>query len=247
MSNPQITLNQVPIEPQLKDLLDLLRKNIMLSLAAHHIGTIQAFNPTNQSATVTINYKQTRFQLDKASGLYDPVLFDYPVLLDCPVIALGGGLGALTFPIAVGDECLVLFNDRDLDNWLAGGSGGAVATSRAHSFSDGIVLVGIRSLAKVLTSYDTVRAVLRNGTGGTTMVGVGPSLIKIANSLYTLNGLLQELVTDVKSLVTQTAAITVTGITSGGGTSGPPANAAAIAAVSTTLTTTAGKIAALLE
>lgn len=244
MSAPQVTLNTIPSNPSLTDALNELRKNIMLSLCAHHIATIQSFDPIKQTATATVNYKKTFFQLDKASGLYNPVLIDYPLLLDCPVIVLGGGATSLSFPIKAGDECLVLFNDRDLDNWFQGSSGGAVATSRFHSFSDGIILVGLRSLANVLTGYDMIRAVLQNGT---TVVGVGPSLVKIANNMTTLNTLLQSLVTNIKTLVTQTAAITVTGVTAGGGTSGPPTNAATIAAVSTALTTTASQIAGLLE
>lgn len=191
MANPTIQQNLIPNEPSLKDLLDLLQKQIMLTLNCHHIGTVQSFDATKQTATVTINYKKTYFQLNPATGLYDPILKDYPILADCPVIALGGGAAALTFPIQAGDECLVLFNDRSLDNWFQGGTGSAVATPRLHSFSDGIILVGLRSLPNALTNYDTARAVLRNGS---TLVGVGSSLVKIANQTTTLlqviNGIL---------------------------------------------------------
>src|SRR5690606_13368617 len=130
-------------------------------------------------ATVTINYKKTYYRLNAATGLYAPLLMDYPILVDCPVIALGGAAAALTFPITKGDECLVLFNDRDMDNCFQVGSGSANAAPRLHSFADGIVLVGLRSLAKVLTNYDTQRAVLRNGTA---LVGVSPSKVRVANS-----------------------------------------------------------------
>lgn len=235
---------QFPAEPQLKDVLDQLKKNVFLSLNCHHVGTIQSFDATHQTATVTINYKKTYYQLNPATQLYAPTLIDYPILIDCPVICLGGGPTALTFPIAAGDECLVLFNDRDLDNWFAGGAGTGTSTPRLHSFADAIILVGLRSMGHVLSNYDTVRAVLSQGT---TMVGVGPSLIKIANGLYSLNGLLQELVTEIQNLVTATAAITVTGITTGGGVSGVPANAATITAINTNITATALKIAGLLE
>ena len=82
---------------------------------------------------------------------------------------------------------------------------------------------------------------------GSTMVGVGETLVKIANDQYDLGALLQELITEIKSLVTQTSAITVTAVTAGSGVSGVPANAAAITAIGTQLTTTANKIAGLLE
>jgi hypothetical protein len=238
-----LPLNAVPSDPSLKDLLDLLKKDVMLSLNSHHIGTVESFNVTKQTVTATINYPKTYYQLNAETGLYNPVLVDYPLLVDCPVICLGGGTTALTFPIQQGDECLVLFNDRALDNWFSGGAGAAVSSPRLHSFSDGIILVGLRSLGNVLKNYDTVRAVLRNGT---TLVGVGPSLVKIANNSTTLNTLLQSLISNIQSLVSATSAITVT-CAAPGNPSSPPINAAAITAVASQLTSTANQIAGLLE
>lgn len=238
-----LPLNAVPSEPSLKDLLDLLKKDILLSLNAHHIGTIQSFNSAKQTATATVNYPKTYYQLNSVTGLYNPVLVNYPLLVDCPVICLGGGTTALTFPIQSGDECLVLFNDRAIDNWFSGGAGAALSSSRLHSFSDGLILVGLRSLGKVLTNYDSTRAVLRNGT---TLVGVGSSLVKIANQQTTLNTLLQSLISNVQSLVSAASAITVT-CAAPGNPSSPPINAAAISAVANQLTSTANQIAGLLE
>lgn len=202
MADASIPQNLIPNDPSLKDLLDLLSKQIMLNLSCHHIGTVQSFDATKQTASATINYKKTYFQFNASTGLYDPVLIDYPILVDCPVVVLGGTNAALTFPITTGDECLVLFNDRDLDKWFQGGTGASVATPRLHSFSDGIILVGLRSLPKVLTNYDSSRAVLRNGS---TLVGVGPSLVKIANDTTTLNTLLQNLITTIKAITTTNA------------------------------------------
>lgn len=241
MSN--LPLNAVPSEPSLKDLLDLLKKDVLLSLNAHHVGTIQSFNSAKQTATATINYPKTYYQLNSVTGLYNPVLVNYPLLVDCPVICLGGGTAALTFPIQSGDECLVFFNDRAIDNWFSGGAGAALSSQRLHSFSDGLILVGLRSLGKVLTNYDATRAVLRNGT---TLVGVGPSLVKIANQQTTLNTLLQSLISNVQSLVSAASAITVT-CAAPGNPSSPPINSAAISAVANQLTATANQIAGLLE
>lgn len=244
MANSQIQQNLIPNEPQLSDLLGLLKKDIMLSLAAHHIGTVQSFDASNQTATATINYKKTYFQLDPVSGDYVPVLVDYPILIDCPVICLGGGLGALTFPIKAGDECVVLFNDRDLDTWFQGGSGGAVATPRLHSFSDAMILVGVRSLAKVLTDYDEERSSLKYGT---TRVAVGETLVLIENEQFQLGTLIQELLSELQDLTNQLSVLTVTGVTSGGSPSGPPANAAQITLIGTQIGQTATKIGELLE
>lgn len=243
MSSAEIPFSFVPTDPSLKDLLDLLKKDILLNFNAHHVGTIDSFDADNQTVTATINYPKTYFKLDAPTGLYGPVQVTYPLLVDCPAIVLGGGTAALTFPITKGDECLVLFNDRDLDNWFSGGTGAAVATPRLHSFSDGIVLVGLRSMANTIDDYDTTRAVLRNGNA---MVGVGTEHVKIANEMTTLKTLLNSLITDLNTLITQTAAITVI-CAAPASPSSIPVNAAAILAVNTSLATLTTQIAGLLE
>ncbi len=181
-------LNLVPVNPSLRDLLELLKKDILLSLSCHHIGTIESFDAAKQTATASINYTKTFYQFQPATQQYVPVQLDYPALIDCPVIILGGADAGLTMPIAKGDECLILFNDRDIDNWFSGASNGPVATSRLHSFSDGLILVGLNSLANSFNNYDTARAVLRNGNA---LVGVGTSLVKIANNTTTLLNLMK--------------------------------------------------------
>lgn len=242
-----IQQNLIPNEPHLIDLLNLFKKQIFLDFNCHHIGTIHSFNAINQTATVSINYVKTLFNFNPITGSYESTTTNYPITAEAPVICLGGGGGALTFPISAGDECLILFNDRDLDNWFVGGTGSPNGTARLHSFADAIVLVGLRSLPNILLNYDTTRVSLRNGTLGTTTVGVGETLIKIANATTTLNTLLQSLITNIETLVTATAAITVTGVTPGSGVSGPPANAAVITAINTTLATLSVQIAGLLE
>lgn len=178
MAQSQVQQNLVPNEPQLKDLLDQYSKNINLNFACHHIGTIQSFNPVKQTATATINYQKTYFRPD-ATGVFQPVLVAYPILADCPVIFLGGGGFSLTFPVAEGDECLILFNDRDLDVWFqGGGANAAVATPRLHSISDGIVLAGIRSLANTIDDFNSDAVELRN-EDGTTKVSFTDDLITI--------------------------------------------------------------------
>lgn len=196
--NPSSVLNLFTTDPSLRDVLVALKKEILLQLSCHHVGKITAFNPENQTAQAEIVYTKTYFQLQ--NGNYVATNPKYTLVLSAPVVCLGGGDASLTFPIAVGDECLVLFNDRDMDNWLQTGSTtNAPATSRLHSFSDGIILVGIRSLPNVLSNYDTTRAVLQNGNA---MVGVGPSLIKIANETTDLKTVLTKFVAALNQFAT---------------------------------------------
>lgn len=161
MVQTQIQQNLIPNTPELGDLLVAHKKDIFLSMNCHHVGTVQSFNATLQTAKVTINYKRTYFK-PNSQGVVQPELRDYPVIVDAPVIALGGGPMAMTFPITQGDECLVLFNDRDIDNWFAGSNASPNATPRLHSFSDAFILVGVRSKPKVLASYNADGVEIRN-------------------------------------------------------------------------------------
>jgi len=184
MSNPQ--QNLLPNTLNLKDLLDLHKKDILLNLNSQHLAKVQTFNPVNQTATATINYKQTYSLPNPVTGVYADKLVDYPLLADCPVVFLGGGNGALTFPVKTGDDCIVLFNDRDIDNWFSGNSSTSPATPRLHSFSDGVILVGLRSLNGLIPAFDTDGIALRTKDGLTKIkiaedgskvtIEVGPAL-----------------------------------------------------------------------
>lgn len=169
-------INTIPNEPELKDLFNYFAKEIKLNFNCHHVGTITSFNSANQTAQATINYKKTFLQIDSV-GDTSVIPKNYPQLIDCPVICLGGGSGCLTFPIQAGDECLVLFNDRDFDNWFNGSSSAVPNTSRLHAFADAIILVGLRSLANVLVDYDANATALR----------FGPNSVKIFEDKTVIN------------------------------------------------------------
>ncbi len=238
-----LPFNPIVPDPKLRDVLKLLIKEVMLSLNCHHVGTIQSFDSSNQTVSVKINYTKTYVKLNPATLEYEQVQEDYPVLENLPIFIYGGGGKRITAPISEGDQCLVAFNDRDLDNWLKGrfNTTGPVNSVRLHSFSDGIAFVGFESL----DSYDTERLLMSSDGGAG--VGVGDTLVKIYNNTTTLNTLLQGLVSAVTNLVTATAAITVTGVTTGVGVSGVPVNAATITAIASDLSGIASDIAGLLE
>lgn len=214
-------INLIPQEPSLKDLLTYYKKLTKLEINCHHIGTITSFSPTFQTAQATINYTKTFLKVD-AIGDTTVTPTNYAQLIDCPVISLGGGGGALTFPIEAGDECLVLFNDRDFDNWFNGSSNSAPSTPRTHAFADAIILVGIRSLANVLISYDTDAVALRY-QGNTIKIysnrieiSVGPILspttfilnssgkLQITNSMGEFVSALSQLFADIQNATTNT-------------------------------------------
>lgn len=237
-----LELKQPDAEPTLKDLLDTVRREIFLNLNVHHVATIKSFDPAKQTCTAKINYDKTIFTND-ASNNRAKKLLPYPVLLDVPVINLRGGKAGLSLPIKEGDQCIILFNDRDIDNWFNGARSGEVGSLRLHSMSDGFALVGISSQDNKVPNYDATRADLYNDTNH---VAVGPVKTKIYNATLNLNDILQELVTELKDLNTAIEAITVT-CALPGNPSSPPINAAAFVAINARMVATATKIGGLLE
>ena len=237
-----LELKYIDAEPSLKELLDTLKRDIFLTMNCHAIATIKSFDSVKQTCTAQINYDKTVYTDDKAVNRAKK-LVPYPPLLDVPVVNLRGGTAGLTMPIVAGDQCLILFNDRDINNWFDGQRNGEVASLRLHAMSDAIALIGLSSQNGLVSSYDTTRATLYNGT---THVAVGASKIRIQNASKNLNTELQNLVTEIKDLITQINAITVP-VISLGAPSGTPNNAATISAITTRLTTTATNIGSLLE
>jgi Phage protein Gp138 N-terminal domain len=188
--------NKFAVEPDLKSLLDVLKTDILASTNCHAIGTVQSFDSSVQTVQATLVYKKT----------VNGSLKNYPILVDCPVVILSGGPSGLTFPVAQGDDCLVLFNDRDIDNWFIGATTGELSTQRNHAFSDAIVLVGLRSQVRSIEDYDMDRASLYNGD---TRVAVGASKVLIENDMTTLLTVLDGLIDVIKTSTTIPAAVGV--------------------------------------
>jgi hypothetical protein len=101
------------------------------------IGTIQSYNKLTNTAKVSINFEKQ---------FINGQIAKYPLLEDVPVFILGGGDACITMPIDQNDQCLVLFCDRNIDNWWANGDNGVPANVRMHSIADGFALVGVRNL-----------------------------------------------------------------------------------------------------
>lgn len=199
-----VPYNRPAADLSLRDLLDLHKKEILLSFNCHALATVQEFDPITQTVTASLNYPKT-FQERQSDGTYKQVLVEYPLVTNAPVVIIQGGLAALTFPIQAGDSCVILFNDRDMDNWITAGQVSPLNSNRLHAFADGIALVGLNSFVDTFEDYDTERAVLKNDQA---MVGVGPIKVKVANDLTSLGSALDQLMTTLSTLLTAMSAAT---------------------------------------
>lgn len=88
-----------------------------------------------------------------------------PLLVDVPVVFPRGGGATLTFPIANGDECLVVFSSRCIDAWWQSGGVQIPMESRKHDLSDGFALVGPMSQARKISGISTSTVQLRSDDG----------------------------------------------------------------------------------
>ena len=157
-------LKSIPA-PSLPDVLDEYKRDTTLSINCTQIGVIQSFDVATQLATIAIAMKQVRDIAEDGTK----TIVEYPLLLECPVMVLFGGVDILSLPITAGDNCIVLFNDRQIDNWLYNGPGQTPTIGRVHDLSDGIAIVGIRPLTNSITNYLAEGIRLSHGVGNSQM------------------------------------------------------------------------------
>lgn len=167
--------------PQMADLINKAKQDIAYNLNAVQIGTIESYSAQKNTAQISINFKR---QLPTGA------ILSYPLLVDCPVFILSGGDADLSMPIESGDQCIILFNDRDIDNWHYSGAKGIPSSPRAHSLSDGMALVGIRNLQTASpTSTTTVR--INAGTKKVAIKNAAANMAVLMDSLIdTISGIL---------------------------------------------------------
>ena len=113
-----------------------------IQLNVMRIGVIQEFYPDNLTAQVKLVDK-------KLLGLNpdgSQVLQEYPPIY----VKVCYCNPFCTFPLTQGMECIVLFNDRELETWFINGGSNIQAYPRMHDLTDAIAIVGIRSLPQMI-------------------------------------------------------------------------------------------------
>jgi len=144
--------------------MDGLRTGLWTSMP----GIIQSFSASAVTATVQIAIKGIVHTPDGKAQFVN-----MPLLVDVPVHFPRGGNCTLTFPVAKGDECLVVFAARCIDGWWQSGGVQAPMEPRIHDLSDGFAFVGFFSQKTKISGISTATAQLRSNDG-TTYVEVDP-------------------------------------------------------------------------
>lgn len=116
--------------------------NAALSINCMRIAIIQEFYPENLTAQVKLVDKMVRGLNPDGSQ----VLQEYP-----PIYAKVCYCNPFcTFPLTQGMECILLFNDREIETWFINGGSNIQAYPRMHDLTDAIAIVGIRSLPQMI-------------------------------------------------------------------------------------------------
>ncbi|MFP5276990.1 MAG: Gp138 family membrane-puncturing spike protein [Acidobacteriota bacterium] len=137
-------------------------KTFALQLRCASPGIVRSFDASNGTATIVLAIQGAVFD---ANG--NETQQAIRPLVDVPVVFLGGGNFVSTFPVQPGDEALVIFADRCIDSWFQSGGEQGEAEPRAHDLSDGIAIVGPRSLARLIPNLSTTTAQFRSLDGST--------------------------------------------------------------------------------
>lgn len=150
-----------------------LVEGVLAALGGHQAGLWTALPCTIKSfdaVKMTVEAKPAiKAQVRSPDGVFSFV--DLPLLVDCPVLFPGGGGFTLTFPIAAGDECLMVLASRCIDGWWQSGMATAATPApippdlRMHDLSDGFAIVGVRSQPRVLPNVSTNKVQLRLDDG----------------------------------------------------------------------------------
>lgn len=173
-------------------------------------GIVQSFNAAQQTVVVQPAIRAVVFDVNGVA-----TNMQLPLLLDCPVQFPSGGGFTLTFPVASGDECLVVFASRCIDAWWQSGGVQNQAVMRMHDLSDGFAVLGFSSVPRVIGSVSASATQLRSNDGST-YVEVGPSEITLKATNISLLGALTNNGKNIGSTHAHS------GVQSGGSNTGAP-------------------------
>ncbi len=126
-----------------EELTDVMNDSLITALANTHtilIGRIE-----NVGAT-TIDVQPVIQRVVDGNNI------SLPIFPKVPPVFLQGGTSYDAHPIAVGDYCLLLVNERCFDRWYMGEDGLPPLEMRMHDYSDCFALVGVNpaSMAKTI-------------------------------------------------------------------------------------------------
>ena len=113
------------------------------NLNCMRIAIVQEFHPEDLTVTVLIaNKKEEKLNFNGSQNVRNFALIRAKVCFCNPFI---------TNPIKEGDECVLLFSDREIESWFINGEVNPIAYPRMHDLTDAVAIFGIRSIPNLIT------------------------------------------------------------------------------------------------
>lgn len=190
MEFPAGQLPKISRPNNLDDILDSFHRYILATFNCHRVGIIESFDPLTQRAVVQL-VEVLRKETHQGQELIIPA-----PLIDCPVFVNYGVMGGFHFPITKGLECMVSFNDKDLDKWKDTGGVNPPSTYRMHNITDGLCHIGIKSKSKVV-DYDNDTVGMKYTDGAKININ---QKVEISNQTRSLKVLIENLITILQNL-----------------------------------------------
>lgn len=145
-------------------------------LAGHQAGIFTALPGIYQGAgkgNQTANVKAAiKGKVLNQSGAWEDR--EMPLLINLPIVWPGGGNFQLTFPLASGDEGLIVFAQRCIDSWWQSGGVQSQAELRMHDISDGFFIPAMLSQSKAPSTAASTSTVQLRSADGATYIEVAP-------------------------------------------------------------------------
>ncbi len=136
---------------------DNLSRQIRVSIPA----SVVSFDPVKQTITAQPLIREKL--VNRQTG--ETGFVTLPQILDVPVCFPRAGQYAMTFPVTAGDECLLVFQDTNIDSWYASGGIQNWNDRRSHHITDAVAILGVYSQPSVIEDFNTTDAELRNLAG----------------------------------------------------------------------------------
>lgn len=138
----QSKFNQLSNKPDIISIIKAAVQKNSLEFNCMRIGIIQAFYPEDLTVDVLIANKKTiGLNTDGTQITRDFAPIRAKICYCSPFI---------TYPISQGEECLLLFSDREIESWFINGDINPESYPRMHDLTDAVAIVGIRSLPKFI-------------------------------------------------------------------------------------------------
>lgn len=173
--------------PDLGDIVKYGTLKTASDLNCLRIATVEEVHYEDLTVTVRLlNKKTVGRNKDGTPHVRDYALIRAKICYCCPFI---------TFPISKGDDCVLLFSDREIESWFINGDAQPVNHQRMHDLTDAFAIFGIRSLPKMIEvmqdalhlNYSKVIAENFHATNGTsgTFVSKDNKTITVVDGIVT--------------------------------------------------------------